>query len=98
MGYKKILISEGLFVFFRRLYVKKCGQLYDEKVNVELDRVKRVQSAKEVMQVGDCCYTVVTVVTDVVKLIRALTKPPPPPPSPNKIMHHILILARFSIL
>ncbi|XP_078324675.1 flagellum-associated coiled-coil domain-containing protein 1-like isoform X2 [Crassostrea virginica] len=34
----------------RRLYVKKCGQLYDEKVNVELDRVKRVQSAKEVMQ------------------------------------------------
>lgn len=36
---------------FRRLYVKKCGQLYEEKVNVELDRVKRVQSAKEVMQV-----------------------------------------------
>lgn len=34
----------------RRLYVKKCGQLYEEKVNVELDRVKRVQSAKEVMQ------------------------------------------------
>lgn len=34
----------------RRLYVKKCGQLYEEKVNVEMDRVKRVQSAKEVMQ------------------------------------------------
>ncbi|XP_062610227.1 early endosome antigen 1-like [Saccostrea cucullata] len=34
----------------RRLYVKKCGQLYDEKMNVELDRVKRVQSAREVMQ------------------------------------------------
>lgn len=34
----------------RRLYVKKCGQLYEEKVNIELDRVKRVQSAKEVMQ------------------------------------------------
>lgn len=34
----------------RRLYVKKCGQLYEEKANVEMDRVKRVQSAKEVMQ------------------------------------------------
>ncbi|KAK3083253.1 hypothetical protein FSP39_017702 [Pinctada imbricata] len=37
-------------VELRRLYVKKCGQLYDEKVNSEMSRVVRVQSAKEVMQ------------------------------------------------
>lgn len=44
-------ISMDVWYNFRRLYVKKCGQLYEEKVNVEMDRVKRVQSAKEVMQV-----------------------------------------------
>ncbi|XP_056011377.1 flagellum-associated coiled-coil domain-containing protein 1-like isoform X1 [Ostrea edulis] len=42
------LITQNVEI--RRLFVKKCGQLYEEKVNVELDRVKRVQSAKEVMQ------------------------------------------------
>lgn len=49
--YMKNCIGIDVWCNFRRLYVKKCGQLYEEKVNVELDRVKRVQSAKEVMQV-----------------------------------------------
>ena len=36
-------------VELRRLYVKKCGELYDEKVSADMERVVRVSSAKEVM-------------------------------------------------
>ncbi|XP_071150658.1 flagellum-associated coiled-coil domain-containing protein 1-like isoform X2 [Mytilus edulis] len=36
-------------VELRRLYVKKCGELYDEKVSADEERVVRVSSAKEVM-------------------------------------------------
>lgn len=32
--------------------MKKCGELYDEKVSAEVFRAERVTSAKEVMQVS----------------------------------------------
>lgn len=39
-------------VELRRLYVKKCGELYDEKVSADIQREVRVSSAKEVMHVS----------------------------------------------
>ena len=35
----------------RRLYVKKCGELFDEKVESENTRMDSLQSAKDAMKV-----------------------------------------------
>ena len=38
-------------LFCRRLYVKKCGQLFDEKAVSEVHRMDQLTSAKETMKV-----------------------------------------------
>lgn len=51
----KLERANAFFYFvcvYRRLYVKKCGELYDEKVSADMERVVRVSSAKEVMHVS----------------------------------------------
>ena len=36
----------------RRQYVKKCGELYDEKATTDKTRMKELESAKGTMKVG----------------------------------------------
>ena len=43
-----------IFILIRRQYVKKCGQLYDEKATTEQTRVEQLESAKGTMKVETC--------------------------------------------
>ena len=41
----------SLALFLRRLFVQKCGELFDEKTNTDLQTSERVKTARETMEV-----------------------------------------------
>ena len=49
--------AEIVIMYCRRLYVKKCGELFEEKTVTDQSRMDQLASAKETMKVGYCQWS-----------------------------------------